>query len=437
MNYILFLYLLSISAGAIETINQPKADKISTPSIHRLVSERLASQRYNESFNFINQAKDTIANIEGLSSFYQKLVALKAGQRHRVNVVQIGDSHIQPDIISREVRAGLQDFFGDAGRGLVFPYQVARTNGPLDISSSTSTRWLPSKISYQRAPSVSGISGFGLRKVHGQGLIKLSLKPDLQARQQSFDYIKLFVGQGSWNVRAIGNDLNTYTINQSTADGVETKEISLKDFATGFNISPLASAPSFFGASLEKRNNPGVLFHTIGVNGARYEQYNKEPLFWKQLPALNADLYILSMGTNEAFYNGMTEEIYINQVAEMVAKLQTIDPKASILITTTAESFKNGRSNPMIERLNLSLKFYCNKMGIPIWDLFDITGGSGSSLAWLKNKLLQADKIHYQQKAYSMQGALLFDALAKGYNEFLSNPTGIPLPELATKTANR
>ncbi|MGK9116535.1 GDSL-type esterase/lipase family protein [Olivibacter jilunii] len=437
MNYILFLYLLSISAGAIETANQPRANKISTTTIHNLVLKRLPTQRYNESFNFINPAKDTITNVEGLSSFYQKLLALRAGQRHRVNIVQIGDSHIQPDIISREVRAGLQDFFGDAGRGLVFPYQVARTNGPLDITSSTSTRWLPSKISHQRTPAASGISGFGLRKIHSQGLIRLSLKPDLQAKQQSFDYIKLFVSQGSWNIRAIGKDANTYTIDQSTPEGLETKEILLKDFATGFNISPLASTPSFFGASLEKRNNPGVLFHTIGVNGARYEQYNKEPLFWKQLPALNADLYILSMGTNEAFYNGMTEEIYINQVAETVAKIQTIDPRASILITTTAESFKNGRSNPMIERLNLALKFYCNKMGIPLWDLFDITGGAGSSLAWLKNNLLQADKIHYQQKAYSMQGALLFDAMAKGYNEYLSTASEPSLSKLATKTADR
>src|SRR5690606_5131199 len=196
MNYILFLYLLSISAGAIETANQPRANKISTTTIHNLVLKRLPTQRYNESFNFINPAKDTITNVEGLSSFYQKLLALRAGQRHRVNIVQIGDSHIQPDIISREVRAGLQDFFGDAGRGLVFPYQVARTNGPLDITSSTSTRWLPSKISHQRTQAASGISGFGLRKIHSQGLIRLSLKPDLQAKQQSFDYIKLFVSQG-------------------------------------------------------------------------------------------------------------------------------------------------------------------------------------------------------------------------------------------------
>ncbi|WP_134088170.1 GDSL-type esterase/lipase family protein [Olivibacter sp. XZL3] len=435
MNYILLLYLLSISAGAIETVNKPKTSKASTASTPDLLLRRIPTQRYNESFDFINPSKDTIGNVHGLSAFYQKLIELKAGKRQRVSIVQIGDSHIQPDLISREVRLGLQDFFGDAGRGLVFPYQVARTNGPLDISSSTSTPWAHSRISQQRSRVASGVSGFGLSKVNGQGKIKLSLKPDISAKQQSFDVIKLFVGPGAWSVSAIGNDLKTYRINQSSIQNFETKEILLNDFATGFNITPLAATPLFFGASLEKHNSPGVLFHTIGVNGARYEQYNRQPQFWQQLPALQADLYILSMGTNEAFYNGMTEEIYINQVAETVAKIQTIDASASILITTTAESFKNGRRNPMIERLNLALKFYCNKMGIPIWDLFDITGGSGSSAAWLKNNLLQADKVHYQQRAYSMQGALLYDALAKGYNTYLANNT-LSLA-LETKTAGK
>jgi len=399
---------------------------------NHIVFNTIDHKRYSESYTFINHTMDSIHNSNGLSPFYQKLFDLKAGRTRRVNIVQIGDSHIQPDLISREIRTGLQDFFGDAGRGLVFPYQVARTNGPLDISSSTSTRWSYNKISQLRAKSAIGLAGFSLSKLNGAGNIKLSLKSDINAREQSFDYIRLFVGKGAWNVNTLGKDLGSYTIDQSAS------EILLKQPATGFNLHSLASNSNFFGASLEKRNTSGVLFHTIGVNGAMYEQYNKEPLFWEQLPALNADLYILSMGTNEAFNNGMTEELYIHHVSGMIAKLQTISPNAAILITTTAESFKNGRTNPMIERLNLALKFYSNKMGIPVWDLFEITGGSGSSMAWLKNNLLQADKIHYQQKAYSMQGALLFDAIAQGYNEFVgSKQQQMNIPSLETRTASK
>lgn len=434
MNYILLLYLLTISTGTLDITSNIKGKETpaSTTNTH-LVFRTIDYKRYNDSYSFVRQSVDSIHNNYALHPFYQKLLDLKSGRERRVNIVQIGDSHIQPDLISREVRSGLQNFFGDAGRGLVFPYQVARTNGPLDITSSTSTRWSHSNISQLRSKSAIGLTGFSLSK-QGTGNINLSLKTDINSRQQSFDYIRLFVGKGTWNISTAGS---TYTINQQATNTLE-REILLKQPVNGFSLKSLAATPNFFGASLEKRDASGVLFHTIGVNGARYEQYNKEPLFWEQLPALNADLYILSMGTNEAFYNDMSEELYIHHVSDMVAKLQTISPNAAILITTTAESFKNGRTNPMIERLNLALKFYCNKMGIPIWDLFEVTGGSGSSLAWLKNNLLQADKIHYQQKAYSMQGALLFDAIAQGYNQFVgAKQQPLIAPGLETRTASK
>ncbi|QNL48562.1 hypothetical protein H8S90_17455 [Olivibacter sp. SDN3] len=420
MNYVLLLYLLSISSGALyvgKTLTKAPNTKYSSEK----KKFRIASLRYNSTYAFIDPLIDTINNVEGLASFYQKLFELRNGDIQRVSVVQIGDSHIQPDLISREVRTGLQDFFGNAGRGLVFPYQVARTNGPLDIKSVASTRWQNTKISQARSPFSAGLTGFSLSGLYGRNELHLTLKPDVSAQQQSFDHVKLFVSKGPWQLSTI-NGKSAIGQTTTVADGdFETREFNLGSSVNEVTISAEKTKAYFFGASLEKKNVPGVLLHTIGVNGARYEQYNKEPLFWKQLPKLQADLYILSMGTNEAFYNDMTEEVYINHVAETIAKIKTINPNAAVLLTTTAESFKKGTRNPMIERLNLALRYYSGRLGIPLWDLYEITGGVGSSNEWLKNNLLQTDKIHYQQKAYSIQGALLFDALANGYNRYLDN----------------
>jgi len=437
MNYTLLVYLLTISATAFHIIHQKAVAPPSKSDIEATANyTRIDQQRYHATYSFIHSEHNTILQEEGLSAFYEKLWNLKAGHTKRVNIVQIGDSHTQPDLIAREVRSGLQHFFGDAGRGLVFPYQIARTNAPFDIASSAPTRWLHSQISRPHASNHLGIAGFSLRKSNGNGTVRLSLKPDINANQQLFDCVKLFVGQGTWQVHSIDSHTTTYTVKQSGQTTSKPQEILLKSPTHGIDIRSMASNPHFFGVSLEKKDASGVLFHTIGVNGARYKQYNDEPLFWEQLPALEVDLYILSLGTNEAFYNDMTEESYINDVSETIARIQTINPKAAILVSTTAESFKYGRINPMIERLNLALKFYCHKQGIPVWDLFEITGGSGSAQEWLKNGLLQADKIHYQQKAYSMQGALLFDALASGYNQFIeqkSSTVEFPLAKTVDK----
>jgi len=441
MNYILLLYLFFISVNTFRSDHgaaEKAVDKKEASIAIKRASIPLAEWRYHETYSFVRHDLDTISHANGLSLFYEKLYELKSGQRKRVSIVQIGDSHIQPDLISREVRIGLQRFFGDAGRGLVFPYQVARTNGPQDIRSSAPTRWLSSTISQLRSSASRGISGFTLSRHNGAGNFQLYLKPDIESGQQSFDYIRLFVGQGAWQLDPIHASGLSYPITASSADtAFRLKEIQLSEPSTGFTMHALTHQSYFFGASLEKQHAPGVLFHTIGVNGARYAQYNESEMFWKQLPSLQADLYILSMGTNESLYNTMTTDLYIHDVAETIAKIKAIDPDAAILITTMAESFKGGKRNVMMEKLNRALSQYCARLNIPLWDLFGITGGAGSSSYWLKSNLLQADKIHYQRKAYIMQGALLFDAIAHDYNAFVEqkaeNPSAHRLAKIEDK----
>ena len=54
------------------------------------------------------------------------------------------------------------------------------------------------------------------------------------------------------------------------------------------------------GIVLENDQN-GIIYHAIGVNGARFSDYNKCSLFFDQIQALQPDLIIVSLGTNEAF----------------------------------------------------------------------------------------------------------------------------------------
>ena len=50
-----------------------------------------------------------------------------------------------------------------------------------------------------------------------------------------------------------------------------------------------------------ENDNEGITYSSIGVNGAKSSDFNKFPLFFEQLPALEADLYVISLGTNESF----------------------------------------------------------------------------------------------------------------------------------------
>ena len=99
-----------------------------------------------------NSANFIINGTGGLGNFYQKLRKLEAGQLRKVTIAHIGDSHIQADIFSGEVRLNLHTRFGSAGRGLIMPYEVAQTNSPYDIKAASQNVWFAKRNVFPNEP---------------------------------------------------------------------------------------------------------------------------------------------------------------------------------------------------------------------------------------------------------------------------------------------
>lgn len=132
----------------------------------------------------------------GLSHFFECLEELQENRRDQVVVVHIGDSHIQADWFSGTVRMSLQKAFGNAGRGLVFPFRQARTNAPPDIRSSSNVSWSSRRITSSRSNPSVGISGFGLRTSSPYFQLSLQVEPNNQGLDYSFDRVTFFTDKG-------------------------------------------------------------------------------------------------------------------------------------------------------------------------------------------------------------------------------------------------
>jgi lysophospholipase L1-like esterase len=369
----------------------------------------------SEKYPFVSTIFNRILNSSGLDSFYKKLHDLKTNDSGLISIVHIGDSHIQADFLTGVVRTGLQEFFGDAGRGLVFPYQLAQSNAPDDISSSSNTRWQFNRLAHPEIPITPGISGHGIRTNTSGASIHLSLR----GIASPFNRVKFFTDSTNavtWTVKADNSD----SLYELKKDAGLYKEINFKNPGTGFSLSsePSDAMKELYGVSLENSNH-GVIYHTIGVNGARYDQYNNADLFWQQLPALKADLFIISLGTNEAQWDGFSETAFYRTLTLFIEKLKQASPGASVLFTTAPDSYKNRRYNTVLRQLNTSLAGYCNKNYLPLWDLYQITNGYGSAYSWSRRGLMTRDRIHSTPDGYRLQGNLLLTALAKGYNGYL------------------
>ena len=87
-----------------------------------------------------------IENANALQGFTNKI---KVNQSV-TNILFLGDSHIQSGWITDVLRKKLQEQYGNAGRGLVFPYAVANSNGELDFSSVSNQPWITFRSVYDQ-----------------------------------------------------------------------------------------------------------------------------------------------------------------------------------------------------------------------------------------------------------------------------------------------
>jgi len=125
-------------------------------------SIRVSDSITNGEFSFINYEADTITNGAYLAPLFRKLLQLENCDSTMVSILHIGDSHIQADFITREVRSNMQLRFGNAGRGLVFPLRITGTNEPADYRSSSNTTWNSAKINTASKLPFPGISAISI-----------------------------------------------------------------------------------------------------------------------------------------------------------------------------------------------------------------------------------------------------------------------------------
>lgn len=394
-------------------------------SAQGLVSDSVRDVRYE----FINYEADTILNVTQLVPFFNKLQKLERGEVTRLNIVQIGDSHIQADYLTREVRKNFQQRFGNAGRGLVFPLRVAGTNEPADYRSLSNTAWAVSKINGPNRSPEPGLSGISMSSSENGSYFEITTfnHDDLD---YAFDQATLIHKKDSlqFDIRVTDSPFKVGYLMASnpTEAGENTTTVQ---FPRPTNFVRILSEQTEEGQQsavingvVLQNSKPGILYHSIGINGAHFSDYNSSPLFYDQLAILNPDLVILSLGTNEGANIKITEDETIAAVSTMVQSIRAKNPGVSILIATPADDyFRKKYKNPYLETVQRSLVNSAVAEKTACWDLYTIAGGYGSCIEWRKAAMLQHDGVHFNKQGYALQGFLLYKALIDSYLRYAAN----------------
>lgn len=368
-----------------------------------------------------------------LAVFLEELAQLLQGKDTVVNILHIGDSHIQAGFYSGQVMRLLQETFGNAGRGWIAPFKLAKDNEPFDyfIQSSTVEDWTAGRCTQREPKCPWGPGGIGLQTASNFVDFKIRIAPNRGAGY-AFNEVLLFRNKNAVPMLPVG----AHCENVDTYWGVDVREgellidtfritsqIDSLHLHTAFaNELPehseelLATDNRYYGFVL-RNGHPGVLYHSVGHNGAVFANYTNRD-FIRQLSLFEPSLLIISLGTNEAFRAKFDSDEFEMQVDQCIRLIKEYMPNAAILLTTPAECYRRVRKKGYLRNANIEnvagvISEYARKEQLACFDLYEMTGGRNSCVKWQQASFYGRDRIHFKINGYEEQGKLLYKGLIR------------------------
>ncbi len=372
------------------------------------------------SFSTFVAGSDTIMQHQYLSGFFNKLNELEssAGQK-TINIIHIGDSHIQADFLTREIRNSLQKRFGNAGRGLVFPYRLAHSNESYDYRSSSGSGWKWETVRSRNRDFEPGIAGASL--LSPDDIFSFDLKINKRdSVDNSFCRVKLICRNDSDDLLAFVTDKNTLSRKLIAFSGDTVYDSELDSYTDKIEVKSVANL-LVDGVVLEN-NRKGIQYHVVGINGAHYSDYNQSSVFFAEMPLLQPDLILVSLGTNEGVNARISSEAVAGEVDKMVRNIRNQGISAPIVLITPFDNFyRRKKFNPYLSKVRTGLLAACEKNNIPCMDMYGISGGYGSAAEWRKRGLITSDRIHYTAQGYTLQGKMIYNTLINSYSKYVAH----------------
>ena len=442
----------------------------------------IASKTYSQVLQLDELEQYPIKNASLLYPLFEKLIQLEKEKEGKINIVHIGDSHIQANFFTNTVRKLLQQQFGNGGYGFTFPYNLNRSTAwPYRFSTNVAWQICRNNQPAKCEPGAEfGLSGYGFSTKAEQFVISVEASEE----QYRFNTIKI-VAPVATSYRLATIDGNKKPIIHSVQSGVEIHRIrsgeTLDIIARKYNVStatikrennmitdriwagkklriPVAITETSVDTSIFRpleyqqqeqfvsvyhqenpisaiyllqagkqnslnglileNDDPGVIYHGIGVIGSMVSNFNTAPLFFRQLPVLSPDLVIVSFGTNES-YSDITAEEFITHMGLFINNIRVFCPDVPVLVTTPPTSLLRR------ERLNNYVLEYSDALmqrdNVALWDLYSFTGGLMGAKENSAAIQIAKDNIHYTSGGYINQGTAFANAFLREYKYYKRN----------------
>ena len=362
---------------------------------------------------------------ESWDELYNSMDSMIRFKDRKLNFYHIGGSHIQADIYTHDFRSFLQRNWPGLGghRGLVFPFNLARTNNPGNYRFTSSNSWSGYRSVIQRPEFVHyGITGAAISC--SDSLIDLNFIYKKTRVSPPIEAIRIYHNSGviPFEFNFGSNELLIESVRRCSEMGYT--EIQFTDAIDTLDIQFIRNTKEKYRLDLygfELMNaQPDISYNSIGINGAGLYTYLDNEFFLRDLKQTPPDFFAFSVGTNDGFvpYDSFKPEDYKKNLEAMVKIVLEANPKCAILLTVPNDCYYKRRyPNKNTDRQRSVIIELAAKYNTGVWDFYGFMGGLGSSDTWRNAGLMRNDLVHFTKEGYHLKGELYIDAFLKYLNQ--------------------
>ena len=361
--------------------------------------------------------------MRGMTPFYKALDKLTRYQQP-VRIAYYGDSFVEGDILTSDLREMLQSRFG--GQGVGYTPISTISSGFRQTVRYHAEGWtrhsFMDSVRFDR--SLQDVSNHYF-KADSTATIRFRGQNKYYSRLDTFYRASFFfIPDSLVRLKAKVNGRQVFE-KQYKGKDLQTMEVEGRIGDVEYSVVEADSNSLFYGVAMD--GVTGISLDNFSMRGSSGLNVRSVPArMMRQFYELRPyDLVILQYGLNVATGKGSNYDNYIKGMQTTIQHIKDYFPNAGILIVSVADrDYKNEegeiRTMPGIRNLIRYQQNLAAEEGVAFWNMFQAMGGNESMLSLVEAKPSMAnyDYTHINVRGGKFLAGLLYDALIYGKEHY-------------------
>jgi lysophospholipase L1-like esterase len=352
---------------------------------------------------FVSEEETEINKLEYLNQNLKKIL-FKLKNKQKVEILHIGDSHVQIAEFSKGIINRLQEDNIKTQKAWFFPSLIFN-----EIHSNKELKKV--KVNFRtenilnNPQLLAGITGRTFSSSENNFTIKFKFKAPLASfeviQEAKRDY-QLFCSKKA-------------KISRKEIDSCEKIRVEFSRETHKFKLKFLKQDKENFdfygfrGNFYEDTNS--CFYSNFGVSGAKFSDFYAAKRFEAQLELLKPDLIFVTLGTNDSYYKDLDKNAFYDNLKDLIQKIKKTSSNTELILMTAPDTYYKNEKAPHLNFVNSQIEKVCKQEGVALWNWYKIMGGENSIQKWKTLGLVDNDLLHFSSKGYQLLGKLFAEAL--------------------------